>query len=431
MSGGELFGALASLGRSLSRPFPEFPQPNFPRLRRAEAELATPARAQAPPGLAALVAEWERHIAGKGPTPAPRVLEALCWHATTACSLGFQAELAKQATGMRGRAVEGLVRSCHARWSEGLRSGAVAAARGLVAGFAGNRRQLLRWKKQVKGVLGDDGPEVVGEWLAREAVSPAKASESLGTSAASEWFHLAMRSACSRCRPSLARGESWSRLRELLGWDGWEKPEFRAEYEKTVLAAERGGDGVRDELAEMARRDSRLGDPRVAGNHNWADIGEARRRVIAWLSQFDIVFFFDHVLNARNDRHGRKEFWLRYKDRLRASRAILCEDDLLKLRRALGEKMPDTARMEGSPVTSGFILEFDRAVAVEFSAVGNALYLYASKDAKLVIGDIWAGSFSVDRLKRQGMAAARIRHWPPGVWQEVASSELAKYGVRA
>jgi hypothetical protein len=184
-------------------------------------------------------------------------------------------------------------------------------------------------------------------------------------------------------------------------------------------------------MAEMAKRDPRLGDPRIAANHNWADIPEARKRVIAWLSQFDIVFFFDHVLNKRNDRHRRKEFWLQYKDRLRASRVILSEEDLRRLQQGLGPKIPKTALMRGPVASSAFILTFDRVVAVEFSQVGNALYLYASQDAKTVIPDIWANSFSVGQLKDRQRAAARISHWPQGVWQEAASGELARYGVRA
>jgi len=61
--------------------------------------------------------------------------------------------------------------------------------------------------------------------------------------------------------------------------------------------------------------DQRLLDPRLPANGpNWAGISDsARDIVIQWLSAEDIQLFFDHVLPHRDDPHGRKPFWLKYK----------------------------------------------------------------------------------------------------------------------
>src|SRR6185312_14503686 len=188
------------LERSLSLPPLALPTPSFPQLRRSVEALSAAASSRTPPGLDEYVKEWTRHLAGGASVPGHRTLEALCWHATTACSPEFQAALARHEVPLGGRAIEGLVRSCHARWTEALASGAVATARGLLEGFHGRRRRLLQWQKQINGMLRDSGPTLVGRWLAGQSANPSTASNDLGAEQTSEWFQLVMHAACQCCR---------------------------------------------------------------------------------------------------------------------------------------------------------------------------------------------------------------------------------------
>jgi len=84
--------------------------------------------------------------------------------------------------------------------------------------------------------------------------------------------------------------------------------------------------------------------------------------------------------------------------------------------------------------TSAFILDFGSVVAIEFSAVGNACYVYEKRAAAEIVPDIWTSlPFSKTELKRKSKIATSqpITHDRQNRWKNEMERILARYGVRA
>ena len=84
--------------------------------------------------------------------------------------------------------------------------------------------------------------------------------------------------------------------------------------------------------------------------------------------------------------------------------------------------------------TSAFILDFGPIMAIEFSAVGNACYLYERQAAAEIVPDIWTTlPFSKNDLKRKSKIATSqpITHDRQNRWKNEMERILARYGVRA
>ena len=100
----------------------------------------------------------------------------------------------------------------------------------------------------------------------------------------------------------------------------------------------------------------------------------------AWLSEEDLRFFFDLIMSGQEDRHNRREFWLRYVGRVGNSRVAMGTRDRDRLRVQLTE-LKKRGRSEYAHLedpfeddVSAFIMDFGRAVVVEFSKPGNACF---------------------------------------------------------
>jgi hypothetical protein len=164
---------------------------------------------------------------------------------------------------------------------------------------------------------------------------------------------------------------------------------------------------------------------------NWAGISEvARDTVIQWLSAEDIQLFFDHVLTNRNDPHGRKPFWLKYKGRVKRSRPLLSTlDESRWLANTATQKKRNLGRMEYVCSTSAFLLDFGRVVVVEFSQVGNAVYVYDHRDVPDLNESFWSQArFSLNMLKQKDRCIERMTHSP--LWQSKMRTLLAQFGIR-
>ncbi len=193
---------------------------------------------------------------------------------------------------------------------------------------------------------------------------------------------------------------------------------------------------LQEALTKLVLQDTRLGDPRLPRNiKNWLGIQEARQRLLQWLSQLDIIFFFDHVLPNGADPHGRKAFWLQYVSCKPISRPLLNWDDEDRLRvtmQSRQEQLGHFGHVRGRE-TSAFLLDFGPVVVVEFSQVGNACFLYEKPNAEKVIPDFWTqASFTIQYgLKDPLLAADRVRHDREGRWQKTLADLLAaRYGIR-
>jgi hypothetical protein len=233
-------------------------------------------------------------------------------------------------------------------------------------------------------------------------------------------------------------------LKELLLWRGWggAPDAFKKEVSKVILhpVTTEVAD-IRESVIRFVLNDSRLGDPRLPHNNlNWMGLGEAQRRIIEWLSQLDIVFFFESVLAPGNNPQGRKEFWLRYVPSIVRSRPLLSWKDKHRLQAILKQKGQELAHfgsMDDRSTASAFLLDFGNLLAIEFSETGNACYLYRKADIDKVLPDFYSSkAFAVMQLKRNDLHHQRIVHRQrkntghSGGWEEETAQLLARLGIR-
>lgn len=137
------------------------------------------------------------------------------------------------------------------------------------------------------------------------------------------------------------------------------------------------------EVVEMVRTHPWLGDPRLPRSApNWSAYPEARDRIIALQARQDLAFFFDFVIQDRQDRHGRKRFWLQYVDRVADSQVALSSEDAARLRAQTteGYSYARISRQSGDPPgVSAFMMRFRDApdlIFIEFSLPNNALHIH-------------------------------------------------------
>jgi len=126
----------------------------------------------------------------------------------------------------------------------------------------------------------------------------------------------------------------------------------------------------------------RLGDPRVRESSlNWRSIApEAAQRYLSWLARDSIIFFFNTILPNNSENQRRKDFWLRYHDRIKDFQVALSEADVWKVKASQqGTDLLYYSRV-AHPTTSAFLMKFEgyggQFLVIEFSEKGNAAYLY-------------------------------------------------------
>ena len=363
-------------------------EPRLERLNAAVASLeSAPKAVRAPVGIEEYARQWREYLDGKLESMGTRAIRNLCWHVETATDDTFQYYLKRQNHNLSFFALQGLVRSCHAFWSPEFAAGSVVkAVRGHLEEYEGHNRLLVKWKHSSIMLLGLDSAQRFGDAMVKESVTVKTFCQSWGVADDSRYVQTALTHAVEGCRREMERVQRLRDylLNQLLSWQRWSPDEFKQEVLKTVLHPSTQDESVREAVSRFVLQDARLGDPRLPlYQGNWAGIPEAKARVVEWLSQFDIIFFFDHVLPTRGrDPHGRKQFWLRYVKRVTKSRPLLNWEDRVRLEtvlKAKREEAKDSGRIDG--LTSAFLLDFGSIVVVEFSAPGNACYFTTKRSS--------------------------------------------------
>jgi hypothetical protein len=430
----------AEVNRELSLPLPE-PQE---ALKRLSALIATIGRDK-PVKLRHCPEEyrtqWQQFVSGNRRELELRAVRFLCWEPNVATDLRFHDFLDRAHIALGSRALQGLVRTCHQEWSRELAYGPVSASlRRRLTNFSGSNRAINKWKENIRLIAGADAPRLFAAQMVNESVAPAIVGKCAqwAIPERSAFISEVVHAASDLCRERL---DGNSRLvpyllTELLPWlDRWEIGEFKKLLGAWILSsdAERTEE-LREGLKRLAL--NKLSDPRLPINAKaWFGIQEAARsRLLQWLSRADIVFFFDHVLPKGRDPHRRKQFWLEYVNRVKQSRPLLNYDDrtrLMTLPAQVKDKIGHYGKIEG--LTSAFLLDFGNVVVIEFSAAGNACYVYARARVPRLIPDFWTDSALYANgprsLKQAGLYIERIVH--RAGWQNGLRMLLASYGIRA
>lgn len=139
-------------------------------------------------------------------------------------------------------------------------------------------------------------------------------------------------------------------------------------------------------LRSYVQNHKRLGDPRVRESSlNWRSmVPEAAQRYLSWLARDSIIFFFNTILPNSSENRRRKDFWLRYHDRIRDFQVAVSEADLWKLRASQNNSEVLHYSHVAHPTTSAFLMRFEgyggQYIVVEFSEKGNAAYIFKAAD---------------------------------------------------
>jgi hypothetical protein len=430
-----LYG-LESTARALHRAAQHQYKPRLERLQHAVESLGLTTTAMPPRGSDGYLRDWQRYLAEPRQRLTPRALRYLCWESKVATESRFQDCLDQSAGELSTRMLQGLVRSCHARWSPTFAAGAVARfVQQRLEKYQGPHRVLARWREHAEMLLGPEGHCLFADSLLAARVPIKKHCEAWALEESSQYILEAMRYAVRACQEYLGDKAALRTylLTTLLPWVGWPVQDFHTAVGAMILHPITARElRLQEVLTKLVLQDTRLGDPRLPRNmKNWLGIREARQRLLQWLSRADIHFFFEHVLPKGTDPHGRKTFWLKYVSRVLMSRPLLNRDDEARLRvtmQSLREQVGHFGHVRGG-ASSAFLLDFGPVVVVEFSQVGNACYLYEQPNAAKVIPDFWSQeSFTIYGLKNRPMAAETITHREG--WQTTLAHLLARYGIR-
>ncbi len=294
-----LYG-LESTARELSRAAQHQHEPRLERLQHVVESLGLNTTARPPRGTDEYLRDWQRYLADPRQRLTPRALRYLCWEPKVATTSRFQDCLDQSAGELSTRMLQGLVRSCHVRWSPTFAAGAVARyVQQRLEKYHGPHRVLARWREHAEMLLGPQGHCLFANSLLAARVPIKKHCEAWALEEASQYVLEAMRHAMRTCQEHIGDKAALRTylLTTLLPWAGWLVQDFHAAVGATILHPITVREpGLQEALTKLVLQDTRLGDPRLPRNmKNWLDIQEARQRLLQWLSRADIHFFFEHV----------------------------------------------------------------------------------------------------------------------------------------
>ena len=397
--------------------------------RLSQAKKTRPAKC--PPDYVDL---WNR-VGGSGADELTgRAVRYLSWETEIAILPAFQ-ELALMPDRISVRSIQGLVRSVHRRWDSTVNTPAVGNLVVAIAQYDGKNPLIEKWKSGLPHVLNQNGPRNFAGSILKHGKSWDEYAGKWGLEADTEFGNQVLEKCVAQ---SLSRSGSDSEaqldavIRLVLTSKYWKPASFKTAIQQLILECSRSSQKQSENLTSFILGDFRLLDPRLPGNSpNWAGIGEsARDLVIQWLSAEDIQLFFDHVLPKRDDPHGRKPFWLKYKSKVKRSRPLLASHDENRwLANAVTQGKRNFGQMEFYCDTSAFMLDFGRVIVVEFSKVGHAVYIYERREMPGLSEDFWSNArFSLRDLKDKACCIGDPTSHIAG-WQGKVKTLLAQYGI--
>lgn len=407
----------------------------FEALKRATDELSGE-RMAAPPAsrVEQARAAWESYSAGGDP-PSRQDMKTLCWEPDVAVSKPFLQIVSKQVP-LSGRAVRGLMASNHERWKLGSRDLDKVLNRSLKA-LTKSRGVVAQWARHQDQLIGAYAPDVLAESCLSSRTSVTERLSTLGISTSSQ-FAMDAAGKLSRkvSEPRHATSAFHFALHRFFPEDNniispvhWGEAFGRLVTSTTLTSIAEN----RKLLIDLALKTRALGDPRLRVGQ-WQNVpAEARDLVTQWLSEEDLRFFFDLLMQDRRDQQQRRRFWIRYVNRALRSRVVIGRRDHDRLRPKLDEiraRGRTYARMGGAGGSnahvSAFIMDFGEVTIVEFSQPNSACYIYKN-DARNPYLDFTQQVFGWHELKNTKMGEY-YSHSPN--WHVKFGDILARYGIR-
>jgi hypothetical protein len=182
------------------------------------------------------------------------------------------------------------------------------------------------------------------------------------------------------------------------------------------------------------QNNKRLGDPRVRQSSlNWRSVApQAAQRYLSWLARDNIIFFFNTILPRNSENQRRKDFWLRYHDRIIDFQVAVSEGDLWKVKASQQNSEVLYYSQVAHQTTSAFLMKFESyngpVLVVEFSETGNAAYIFRFSDFEAQGVTLRTPRFDVKRHLKFNMTH-RVLHMSD--WESKAAYRLAsEFGIR-
>lgn len=380
-------------------------------------------------------ASWDRHLASGGVVNRSDLM-TLCWEPSVASTSEFCRTLGA-AVPLRCRAVRGLMNSYHELWpppTEDLELLLRLSLRTMDRA----RDPVESWMPLVKQLVGATSPSEFADGCLEDRLSVSSRLESLGLSPTTEFARSsAWELGLAATEPDEAPAHVDYLLTTFFGEDNalLEPREWGQIYARLVLNDRLlAGDLERQRLIDLALQVRGLGDPRLH-IRAWENVPPAARdRVMQWLSEEDLRFFFDMIMEGQADPQGRYAFWIDYAGRALRSRVVVGTKDQSRLAAKLDEirrRGRTYARMRGATTVnshvSAFIMDFGEVVVVEFSQRNSACYIYRN-DPRNPYFDLLQQGFAWSQLKNTRAAHRWMSHGYG--WQDRFRSTLAGYGIR-
>jgi hypothetical protein len=427
----EILGELQRLSGVMHQAAPPIAPPDrlIGRLRTTLAKLSEPKKARPVKCPTDYVALWNK-VGTSHPEELPlRAIRYLSWETDIAIRPSFQ-KVALTPEKVSARSLQGLVRSVHRRWESTCNTPSVASLRTALLTYSKKNALIEKWRQNFGYVLNTDSPALFAKDILGKERTWDSLCEDWGIEADSEFGNQVLSQCVSHAVSSRNTEDYRTAIRLVLPSKHWQPSSFKNAVQQMIFASSKYPQHS-DLLRDFILNDGRLLDPRLPTNSpNWLGISEsARDLVIQWLSAEDIQLFFDHVLPKRDDPHGRKPFWLKYKGRVRRSRPLLAAfDESRWLANAATKSKRNFGKMDYQCDTSAFLLDFGRVIVVEFSKVGNAVYVYDRREVPDLDDSFWSQArFPLSSLKQKGCCIDAISHYRG--WELRMRTLLAQYGI--
>jgi hypothetical protein len=405
-----------------------------------ETEALSKSSSSAPPELdrGLVIAKWKQYKTDSTSSSlSVRDCKRYCWVPEIVADSQFKDLVVEQKIPITLPSLRGLLYCYHERFSSLSKDyGFSSRLRGLIASRSSANGAVSKWHNSIDSLIGEKAPKNFAKDAGVEWGLPEKRLEDFGLNPTTEFaqrFASELALLAADRFDSIKQNQLDKIIKGILCSNLVDREDYKSAIATIILSNKANDDEeIQSVLIDFFLRNQGLGDPRI-NPENWAGIKEtAKSRVIQWLSREDINFFFELLLRDRDDKHGRKSFWLQYVDKVSRSRALISRDDLRHHSVRLQE-MEDKGRsygeLVGSNTSSAFVLDFGRIVVVEFSEVGNACYIYEKEAFSELYKNFWAKEFPFRHLKNKSLVAERITHSMKD-WQSSARHILSRFGVR-
>ncbi len=397
---------------------------NLPALAKAIDTIDAIAKPQKPSD--SHIRDWEAYIAGRTEQVSSRVMRNLSWYPKIAVENRFwNLMVNSERTRNSAKSIQGLVYSFHSRWADVQHLPQFLGLREAIMTYSGPNGVLKKWQENLPLLLFADSVTRLAEEFLKKKMPLEHSIADFRLFEDTQFFREVVSECAQSCANKLDNPATLDYfVYQILGWDKHEIGAFKKHVNGAVMSkAFDDSSDVKARLVDYVVSDvNRLGDPRLRPA-SWIGMEDSKKKVLQQLTREDIVFFFKKVMT--NDRHKRADFWLRYvRSNTPVSRPLLTDTDRYRLNSELRDGSKHFGKKDGSQ--SAFILDFGRALVVEFNEVGK-VYIFNSSEKRRFLPDIFRTKrFTDGELKRFEVYSKAHQ----GNWQPVVEQALAQNGIR-